>query len=142
MGLIALIERRYDRAPAVALDTASSGGNESFIGREAQHGQPPAFDVIGGETEDTGDPLRLPALMRQIALLAADLPRSEPGARGQSIDALLRLEEQLSQILDSASARQAQVQDPQRQTEAIERATDRDASNPHENVSPAVGVRK
>ncbi|HWI12459.1 MAG TPA: hypothetical protein VNU48_14090, partial [Burkholderiaceae bacterium] len=51
-----------------------------------------------------------------------DAPRGEPAVARQLNDAISRLDARLSQISNPAPARQAQIQDSQRQTDMVERA--------------------
>ncbi|MEA2943793.1 MAG: localization factor PodJL, partial [Bradyrhizobium sp.] len=70
---------------------------------------------------------RLDSITRQIEQISkpaprGDLTRNEPGVARQLNDAISRLDARLSQISNPAPVKQAQRQDTQRQTDAVERA--------------------
>ncbi|MDP1882821.1 MAG: prefoldin domain-containing protein, partial [Bradyrhizobium sp.] len=66
----------------------------------------------------------------------SDAPRGEPGVARQLNDAISRLDARLSQISNPAPARQAQLQDKQRQAEMVERAASQ-VYRPSPPLSPA-----
>ena len=66
----------------------------------------------------------------------AEAPRGEPGVARQLNDAISRLDARLSQISNPAPARQAQLQDRQRQAEMVERAASQ-VYRPSPPLSPA-----
>jgi localization factor PodJL len=85
------------------------------------------------ETRDVADiHQRLDSITRQIEQISrpqprhdappSETPRSEPGVARQLNDAISRLDARLSQISNSAPARQTQLQDAQRQADLVERA--------------------
>ena len=86
------------------------------------------------ETHDVAEiHQRLDSITRQIEQISRPAPRndsprtrwrqrSEPGVARQLNDAISRLDARLSQISNPAPARQAQLQDKQRQAEMVERA--------------------
>ncbi|WP_029582444.1 SEL1-like repeat protein [Bradyrhizobium sp. URHD0069] len=82
----------------------------------------------GQQTRDVADiHQRLDSITRQIEQISRpaprnDAPRGEPGVARQLNDAISRLDARLSQISNSAPAKQIQVQNPQRQAEMVERA--------------------
>src|SRR5580704_10708959 len=100
------------------------------------------------ETPDVADiHQRLDSITRQIEQISRPAPRndaprpeaarSEPqGVARQLNDAIARLDARLSQISNPAPARQAQLQDKQRQTDMVERAAAQ-VYRPSPPVSPA-----
>ena len=85
------------------------------------------------ETRDVADiHQRLDSITRQIEQISrpqprhdappSEMPRSEPGVARQLNDAISRLDARLSQISNSAPARQTQLQNAQRQADLVERA--------------------
>src|SRR6476660_990453 len=80
------------------------------------------------ETRDVADiHQRLDSITRQIEQISRpaprnDAPRSEPGVARQLNDAISRLDARLSQISNPAPAKQAQLEDKQRQADMVERA--------------------
>src|SRR5260370_21471975 len=85
-------------------------------------------DMPSPETREVADiHQRLDAITRQIEQISYPAPRndplrSEPGVARQLNDAISRLDARLSQISNPAPARQAQLQDKQRQADMVERA--------------------
>jgi localization factor PodJL len=84
---------------------------------------------------------RLDSITRQIERISRpqsrnDAPRDEPSVARQLNDAISRLDARLSQISNPAPARQAQLQDKQRQTELVERAAAQ-VYRPSPPLSPA-----
>ena len=85
------------------------------------------------ETPDVADiHQRLDSITRQIEQISRpqtrndaprnEAPRGEPGVARQLNDAISRLDARLSQISNTAPARQSQMQNAQRQAEMVERA--------------------
>ena len=99
------------------------------------------------ETRDVADiHQRLDSITRQIEQISrpaprndarpTETPRSEPGVARQLNDAISRLDARLSQISNPQPARQAQMQDKQRQAEMVERAAAQ-VYRPSPPLSPA-----
>jgi localization factor PodJL len=94
------------------------------------------------ETRDVADiHQRLDSITRQIEQISRpvprnDAPRSEPGVARQLNDAISRLDARLSQISNPAPAKQAQLQDRQRQADMVERAASQ-VYRPSPPLSPA-----
>ncbi len=86
------------------------------------------LDMPPQETWEVADiHQRLDSITRQIEQISSPAPRndavrSEPGVVQQLNDAISRLDARLSQISNPVPARQAQLQDKQRQADMIERA--------------------
>jgi localization factor PodJL len=106
--------------------------------------EPPA--VPSQERGDVADiHQRLDAITRQIEQISqpkprsdaprGEAPRNEPTVARQLNDAISRLDARLAQISNPAPARQAQVQDRQRQTEMVERAAAQ-VYRPSPSISP------
>ncbi len=89
---------------------------------------------------------RLDSIARQIEQISqprprsdpprGETPRAEPAVARQLNDAIARLDARLSQISNPAPARQAQIQDKQRQTDMVERAATQ-VYRPSPPLSPA-----
>jgi localization factor PodJL len=85
-------------------------------------------DMPSQETRKVADiHQRLDAITRQIEQISHPAPRndafrSEPGVARQLNDAISRLDARLSQISNPAPAKQARLQDKQRQADMVERA--------------------
>lgn len=99
------------------------------------------------ETRDVADiHQRLDSITRQIEQISqprprndaprSDAVRSEPGVARQLNDAISRLDARLSQISNPQPAKQAQLQDTQRQAELVERAAAQ-VYRPSPPLSPA-----
>jgi localization factor PodJL len=94
------------------------------------------------ETRDVADiHQRLDAITRQIEQISRPAPRSdaargEPGVARQLNEAISRLDARLSQISNPAPARQAELQDKQRQADMVERAASQ-VYRPSPPLSPA-----
>jgi localization factor PodJL len=123
-----------ERAEAAARRAGMSLNDwlNSTIGDAPANFRPPADrpyqPLPSQDVKDVADiHQRLDSITRQIEQISRptprnDAPRNEPGVAKQLNDAISRLDARLSQISDPAPARQAQRQDSQRQTEAVERA--------------------
>src|SRR5260370_6157201 len=141
-----------DAAPRRAGMTLSDWLN-SPIGESA----PPAFRsapyderpaMPSQESRDVADiHQRLDSITRQIEQISQPRPRGEPAPRSEAPrneptvarqlnDAISRLDARLSQISNPAPVRQAQTQDRQRQSEAVERAAAQ-VYRPSPPLSPA-----
>lgn len=108
----------------------SSPGN--FGGASAQRPSTP-----GRPVPDVADiHQRLDSITRQIEQISRPTPRGEPTVARQLNDAISRLDARLSQISNPAPARQAQVQEKQRQTDLVERAAAQ-VYRPSPPLSPA-----
>ncbi len=84
---------------------------------------------------------RLDSITRQIEQISrpaprGEAPRAEPGVARQLNDAISRLDARLSQISNPAPARQAEMQDKQRQADMVERAAAQ-VYRPSPPLSPA-----
>jgi len=94
------------------------------------------------ETREVADiHQRLDSITRQIEQISrpaprGDAPRGEQGVARQLNDAISRLDARLSQISNPQAAKQAQLQDKQRQTEMVERAAAQ-VYRPSPPLSPA-----
>jgi localization factor PodJL len=142
-----------ERAEAAARRAGMSLNDwlNSTIGESA----PPNFSVPydqrpampSQETREVADiHQRLDSITRQIEQISKPAPRSEaprgeaaraePTVARQLNDAISRLDARLSQISNPAPARQAQMQDKQRQTEMVERAAAQ-VYRPSPPLSPA-----
>ncbi|HEY5129647.1 MAG TPA: hypothetical protein VIJ35_20590, partial [Bradyrhizobium sp.] len=94
------------------------------------------------ETREVADiHQRLDSITRQIEQISrpaprGDAPRGEQGVARQLNDAISRLDARLSQISNPQAAKQAQLQDKQRQTEMVERAATQ-VYRPSPSLSPA-----
>jgi localization factor PodJL len=106
---------------------------------------PPSFGAAsaqrpaapGRQAPDVADiHQRLDSITRQIEQISRPAPRGEPTVARQLNDAISRLDARLSQISNPAPARQAQVQERQRQTELVERAAAQ-VYRPSPPLSPA-----
>jgi len=101
------------------------------------------LDMPSQETREVADiHQRLDAITRQIEQISRPTPRndairSEPGVARQLNDAISRLDARLSQITNPAPAKQAQLQDKQRQADMVERASAQ-VYRPSPPLSPAV----
>ncbi|HMM91792.1 hypothetical protein [Bradyrhizobium sp.] len=101
----------------------------------ASSAQRPA--VPGRQAPDVADiHQRLDSITRQIEQISRPAPRSEPTVARQLNDAISRLDARLSQISNPAPARQAQVQERQRQNDMVERAAAQ-VYRPSPPLSPA-----
>ena len=100
------------------------------------------------ESRDVADiHQRLDSITRQIEQISKPAPRNdaprgeaargEPSVARQLNDAISRLDARLSQISNPAPARQAQMQDRQRQSEMVERAA-AEVYRPSPPLSPNV----
>ena len=107
--------------------------------------QRPAY--LSQETRDVADiHQRLDSITRQIEQISRPTPRKdaprgdaargEPGVARQLNDAISRLDARLSQISNPAPARQAQLQNTQRQADLVERAAE-PAYRPSPPLNPA-----
>jgi localization factor PodJL len=100
------------------------------------------LDLPSQETREVADiHQRLDAITRQIEQISRPAPRidaarNEPGVARQLNDAISRLDARLSQITNPAPAKQAQLQDKQRQAEMVERASAQ-VYRPSPPLSPA-----
>jgi localization factor PodJL len=100
------------------------------------------LDMPSQETREVADiHQRLDAITRQIEQISRPTPRidavrSEPGVARQLNDAISRLDARLSQITNPAPAKQAQLQDKQRQADMVERASAQ-VYRPSPPLSPA-----
>ena len=142
-----------ERAEAAARRAGMSLNDwlNSSIGEPA----PPNFDapydqrpaMPNQESRDVADiHQRLDSITRQIEQISKPAPRSEapraeaaraePAVARQLNDAISRLDARLSQISNPAPARQAQMQDKQRQAEMVERAAAQ-VYRPSPPLSPA-----
>ena len=106
---------------------------------------PPSFGAApaqrpaapGRQAPDVADiHQRLDSITRQIEQISRPAPRGEPTVARQLNDAISRLDARLSQISNPAPARQAQVQERQRQTDLVERAAAQ-VYRPSPPLSPA-----
>ena len=118
-----------DRAEAAARRSGMSLNDwlNSTLGETA----PPNFSAAsahraatpGRQVPDVADiHQRLDSITRQIEQISRPMPRGEPTVARQLNDAISRLDARLSQISNSAPARQVQMQEKQRQADLVERA--------------------
>ena len=123
----------------------SSIGEPAPPNFRAPYDQRPAMP--SQESRDVADiHQRLDSITRQIEQISKPAPRSEapraeaaraePAVARQLNDAISRLDARLSQISNPAPARQAQMQDKQRQAEMVERAAAQ-VYRPSPPLSPA-----
>jgi localization factor PodJL len=100
------------------------------------------LDMPSQETREVADiHQRLDAITRQIEQISRpasriDAVRGEPGVARQLNDAISRLDARLSHITNPAPAKQAQLQDKQRQADMVERASAQ-VYRPSPPLSPA-----
>jgi localization factor PodJL len=128
-----------DRAEAAARRAGMSLSDwlNSTIGDSAPPSFRPPYDqqpaMPSQESREVADiHQRLDSIARQIEQISqvkprnepprSETPRNEPTVARQLNDAISRLDARLSQISNPAPARQAQMQDKQRQTDMVERA--------------------
>jgi localization factor PodJL len=98
--------------------TLGESASSSFGAFSAQRPAAPARQI-----PDVSDiHQRLDSITRQIEQISRPTPRSEPTVARQLNDAISRLDARLSQISNSAPARQAQMHERQRQSDLVERA--------------------
>jgi localization factor PodJL len=106
--------------------------------RAAQEGRP----MPAQESRDVADiHQRLDSITRQIEQISrpaprSEAPRAEPTVARQLNDAISRLDARLAQISNPAPARQAQLQEKQRQADLVERAAAQ-VYRPSPPLSPA-----
>jgi localization factor PodJL len=118
--------------------TIGDSAPPSFRATADQRPQLPGRELPSQETRDVADiHQRLDSITRQIERISrpaprndaapgdvprSDAARSEPAVARQLNDAISRLDARLSQLSNSAPARQTQPQDKQRQADMVERA--------------------